>query len=132
MPSPDLSEEHAAVTALVRRTLVAAYVLVLLLGICPATNAQDAAAVYHSKYSLTGFLMRAAVVCDGDGKRTVDAAFGIISTPELRAVTKAYPATVNQWMQEGSASFNEKVMKVGIGSACEDAMAVRRRAEVAK
>ena len=44
----------------------------------PAQPASTAATFYQARYFLTGYLLRAAVVCEGDGKRTVDAGFGLL------------------------------------------------------
>lgn len=95
----------------------------------PAQPASTAATFYQARYFLTGYLLRAAVVCEGDGKRTVDAGFGLLGSPELRAISKAYPKTIEQWMGEGSALFNRVVMNEGIGRACAYAITVRSRAE---
>jgi hypothetical protein len=87
--------------------------------------APNAGTFYRARYLLAGFLLRAAVVCEGDGKRTVNAAFSLT----IRAISNAYPDTIRQWMEEGSANFNTGVMADGIARECAYAMMVRRRAE---
>jgi hypothetical protein len=61
--------------------------------------------------------MRSAKVCGGDWKRTVLAAYSAIRSPEIKAITKAYPKTVKQWGNEGAEDFNRAVMLHGIASA---------------
>jgi hypothetical protein len=81
---------------------------------------------------LAGFLTRAAVVCGGDKKsfkRFIDAGLGLLGTPELRAISKAYPSTTGQWMKEGAETFNERVMTNGMSPACAYAITERGKAE---
>jgi hypothetical protein len=43
---------------------------------------------YHSRYLLAGFLLRAARACEDDTwKRTVEASFKLLDTPELKALS---------------------------------------------
>jgi hypothetical protein len=88
-------------------------------------EALSAGTFYRARYLLAGFLLRAAKVCDGDGKRTVNAAFALT----IRAISNAYPDTIRRWMDEGSANFNTGVMTDGIARECTYAMIVRGRAE---
>jgi hypothetical protein len=101
--------------------------------VCATANAgEKAAAIYRSRYMLAGFLVRAAAVC-GDNKKSfkrfVDAGLGVLGTPELRALSKAYRSTTGQWMKEGGETFNERVMTDGISPACAYALTERARAE---
>jgi hypothetical protein len=95
----------------------------------PGARPDSAAAFYMSRYYLAGFLLRAAKVCGGDTKRTIDAAFNLLGTPELEKMSKAYPDTTEQWMLEGGNNLNTGVMKEGIERTCDDAMTVRAKAE---
>jgi hypothetical protein len=90
---------------------------------------EDASTFYKSRYFLAGFLLRAGNVCDRENKRTIKAAFDLLGTKELMMMSKAYPSTTKQWMEEGSANFNTGTMKDGIGATCEYAISVRSRAE---
>jgi hypothetical protein len=88
-----------------------------------------AATAYRSRYFLAGFLLRAAKVCGGDFKRTIDAGLGLLATSELMWVSRAYPDTTGQWMQEGANNLNTGVMQDGIEEACAVANTARARAE---
>ena len=111
------------------RAIAFAVLIVSSALLMPAANSQDASTFYHSRYLLAGFLLRAGAVCGADSKRTIDAAFGLLNTSELKAVSKSYPDTTGQWMGEGAANFNNGVMKNGIGPTCAYAMTVRSQAE---
>ena len=84
---------------------------------------------YHSRYLLTGFLLRAAAVCEDDSKRTIDAGFRLLDDPELKAISKAYSQTVGRWMEEGASNFNDGVMTDGVRKACALALEVRNKIE---
>jgi hypothetical protein len=103
--------------------------LYILVTISAAADAQTAGAYYQSRYHISGFLLRAALVCGGDYKRTVAAGLDLVSTTELKAVSKAYPDTTQQWMKGGADNFNTGVMTDGLASACAYALTVRRKAE---
>jgi hypothetical protein len=82
---------------------------------------------YHARYSLAGYLLRAGTVCDPDDSRhSVDAAFSLLATGEIKTFSKAYPRTVDQWMTEGATNFNTEVMKDGIKPTCLSAMSDRQ------
>lgn len=104
--------------------------------VCTTANAgEQAATFYRSRYMLAGFLTRAAAVCASDKKnlkRFLNAGLGSLDTPELRAISKAYPSTTGQWMKEGGATFNSRMMSDGVGSACAYAIAESRKAEEIK
>jgi hypothetical protein len=84
---------------------------------------------YQSNFLLAGFLVRAAAVCNVDSKRTISVGFDLVGTPELTAISKAYPDTTTKWMKDGAEKFNSKVMSDGIGPACAYAINERRKAE---
>jgi hypothetical protein len=90
---------------------------------------QDAATFYKSRYFLAGFLLRAGYACDRENKRTIKAAFDLLGTADLKMMSKAYPDTTKQWMEDGAANFNTGAMKDGIGATCEYAISVRSKAE---
>jgi hypothetical protein len=79
--------------------------------------ARNAATFHESRYSLMGFLLRSSAVCGGDAKPTIDAAFGLVSSPEFMAMNKGYPQTTQKWMGEGAANFNNAVMTDGVGGS---------------
>jgi hypothetical protein len=92
-------------------------------------NRESEEAFYHSRYMLAGFLLRAGAVCSGDWKRTIAAGFGLLSSEEFKTMSKAYPDTSHQWMDEGATNFNTGTMTDGVGAACAYAMKVRSQAE---
>jgi hypothetical protein len=93
----------------------------------PSTNSP--AAVYQSRFLLAGFLVRAGYVCESDAKMNVDAGLGLLGTSELKTMSKSYPKTTAQWMEEGAQNFNKAVMSSGVQGACAYAVQVRHRAE---
>jgi hypothetical protein len=103
--------------------------LCISLTISVAADAQTASVYYQSRYHLSGLLLRASAVCGGDWKRTVDAAFNLISTPELKAISKAYPDTTEQWLKGGADNFNTGVMTDGLAKACAFALTARSKVE---
>ena len=90
---------------------------------------ESAATFYHSRYMLAGFLLRAGAVCGGDSKRNIAAGFGLLSTEEFKTMSKAYPDTTHQWMEEGATNFNNGTMTDGVGAACAYSVKVRNQAE---
>ena len=94
-----------------------------------AISRESAATFYHSRYVLAGFLLRAGAVCGGDWKRTITAGFRLLSVEEFKTMSKAYPDTTHQWMDEGAANFNTGTMTDGVGASCAHAMKVRTEAE---
>jgi hypothetical protein len=94
--------------------------------------AQDKSVLYESRYMLSGFLLRASVVCQGD-KRHIDVAFSLLDPDELKAFSKAFPTITEQWMKRGADNFNIGVMKDGIPAACSYALTVLgQAAEIVK
>jgi hypothetical protein len=53
---------------------------------------------YEARYTMTGLLARAYRACPNLGPRFLDAAFAPIMSPEMKAVTKAYPKTALGWV----------------------------------
>jgi hypothetical protein len=123
----------AAVASFWARSAILLLATVVVQSVNTAANAgEEAATFYRSRYMLAGFLTRAAAVCAGDKesfKRFVDAGLGSLGTPELRALSKAYPSTTGRWMKEGGETFNRRVMSDGISPACAYAITERRKAE---
>jgi hypothetical protein len=111
-----------------RTTIAATSVCIALSVNCKEAAAQDKRVIYESRYTLVGFLLRAANVCGGD-KRDIQAAFSLLDPDELKAFSKAFPKTTAEWMQRGSEKFNAGVMKDGIPSACTYALEVLKKAE---
>ena len=107
--------------------------MAMVQSVCTTANAgEEAARFYRSRYMLAGFLTRASAVCASDKKslrRFLNAGLGSLGTPELRAISKAYPSTTGQWMKEGGETFNSRVMSDGVGSACAYAIAESCKAE---
>lgn len=100
----------------------------------PRSDAADrttptASEFYRFRYLLTGFLLRAAAVCENDSKRTTDAGFRLLDDPELKATSKAYPQTISKWMEEGATNFNDAVMTDRVRKACAVAFEVRNKIE---
>jgi hypothetical protein len=86
-------------------------------------------AIYRSRFTLAGYLLRAGTVCEDESKRTINAAFGLLATEQLKLVSKAYPATTEKWMTEGATTFNTEVMQNGIKSTCASSMSDRQHVE---
>lgn len=86
-------------------------------------------AIYHSRYTLAGYLLRAGTACEDQSRRTINAAFSLLATEELKAMSKAYPSTTEAWMTEGATIFNTEVMKNGIKPTCISAMSDRQHVE---
>ena len=107
-------------------------VTALVQSLCTAVDAgEGAATAYRSRYMLSGFLTRAAAVCAADKrnfKHFLDAGLRVLGTPELRAVSKAYPSTTGQWMKDGAETFNSRVMSDSIGPACAYAITENHKA----
>jgi hypothetical protein len=93
------------------------------------STAQDAESRYRAAWYLSGHLMRSSKVCEGDWKRTIRAAYKTISAPEIKAITKAYPKTVQAWGNQGADNFNRDVMMHGISIACKNVNEIRSEIE---
>jgi hypothetical protein len=92
-----------------------------------------AALDYHLHFYFAGFLLRAGIVCEakeGDFGRTTKDAIDLVAAPELKRLSKAYPDTTRQWMEEGADNFNKGVMTSGLDKACAFATTtIRSKAE---
>jgi hypothetical protein len=89
----------------------------------------NAAAVYEARFLLAGYLLRSAMACRADVERIIALGTDLISTPELKTMSKAFPDTTRRWMEEGTANFNAQAMNQGVGAACANALTVRNKAE---
>jgi hypothetical protein len=89
----------------------------------------DATTFYQSRYFLAGFLLRAGRVCETNTEQMINAAVGLLATPELKTISKAYPQNVKKWMEAGADSFNTGTMQNGVTSACTYAVKIRGKAE---
>jgi len=93
--------------AIALRTILVA--VSMAYGVCFSARAEDAAAAYQSRYSLTGTLVRAAAVCAHDKKSVksfLEAGVAAINNPELKKLTKAFPSTTEKWMKDGATTQN--------------------------
>lgn len=95
---------------------------------CNCASAQDKRVFYESRYTLVGFLVRAANVCGGN-KRDFEVAFSLVAPDEMKAFSTAFPKTTAEWMQRGAENFNTGVMKDGIPANCTYALEVLKKAQ---
>lgn len=97
--------------------------LFMIIALCSCEAfAQNAEQRYMRTYMLLGFLVRSAAVCsDINSKERIDFAFRLVGTKELRMISRAYKQKTEEWMLEGSKSFNSSVMQYGATRACENA-----------
>jgi hypothetical protein len=101
-------------------------IAIVLLG-CLQTQAEDRSIAYEARYQLVGFLIRAINVCGGN-KADVDAAFSLLDSDELKAISRSFPKLTEKWMTKGAGLFNVGVMKDGVPSACNYALTVLKKA----
>jgi hypothetical protein len=87
---------------------------------------------YRARFFLSGMLLRASAVCGGNWKSSASVAIELIATPEMKAVSAAYPETTKNWSMEGAENFNTGVMQDGIGPACRYAEQMRKKAKLIK
>jgi len=102
----------------IRCTFLAA---MLATSIAPAhaqTNNLPAGNRYHARYMVSGFLLRSAIVCPQTGKQHVKISLDLISSPEFKQFSMAYPDTMKAWMDEGAGNLNRGVMTDGIAKTC--------------
>lgn len=92
------------------------------------TQAQDKGAAYEARYMLSGFLLRASKVCQGD-ERHIKIAFSLLDPDELKVFSKNFPGKVAEWMENGANNFNTSVLKSGIPDACSYALKVLQEAD---
>lgn len=64
----------------------------------PDAQAQDKGAAYEARYMLSGFLLRASKVCQGD-ERHIKIAFSLLDPDELKVFSKNFPKKVAEWME---------------------------------
>jgi clan AA aspartic protease (TIGR02281 family) len=113
-----------------RTALIFAAVMSCLVAFLGPGYAQDRAQTfYHTRFFLSGFLLRSSSVCGGDWQRTAADAIDLIATSELETISNAYPETVKSWGMEGANNFNTGVMTSGLGAACAEALKIRQKAE---
>jgi hypothetical protein len=89
---------------------------------------QDKGAAYEARYMLTGFLLRATKVCQGD-ERHIKIAFSLLDPDELKVFSKNFPKKVEEWMERGANNFNASVLKSGIPDACSYAIKTLQEAD---
>jgi hypothetical protein len=97
--------------------------------------AQQAGATYEARAQVSGFLLRAAMVCreQNDWRAMAETGVRLLAGP-MRPITNSYPATVKAWGTEGANLFNTAVMQDGADVACAEAArdVVQARAIVAR
>jgi hypothetical protein len=96
--------------AIAFRTILVA--VCMAYGVCFSARAEDAAAAYQSRYSLTGTLVRAAAVCAHDKKSVksfLEAGVAAINNPELKKFTKAFPSTTEKEARTGRRRLTIKL-----------------------
>lgn len=91
-------------------------------------HAQDKGAAYQARFMLSGFLLRASKVCEGD-ERHIKIAFSLLDPDELKIFSKNFPKKVAEWMENGANNFNAGVLKSGIPDACAYALKVLQEAD---
>ncbi|MEA2934535.1 MAG: hypothetical protein QOD74_1181 [Variibacter sp.] len=92
-----------------------------------AVFVSPSAVLYESRYMLSGFLLRASMVCQGN-KHTSTSLSLFLDPDELKAFSKGFPTTASQWMERGTGNFNITAMKDGIRSMriCADGSSASR------
>jgi hypothetical protein len=82
--------------------------------------AQPASAAYEARAQLSGFLMRAGMVCreQYDWQAMARAGIDLLYRGNMGAITNGYPATVKAWGTQGANLFNNGVMTDGVDAAC--------------
>ena len=108
-----------------RKSVLLSLAIVLLA--CLQSQAEDRRIAYQAQYQLVGFLIRAINVCGGN-KADVEAAFSLLDSDELKAVSRSFPKITEKWMTRGAELFNIGVMKDGVPSACDYALTVLKKA----
>jgi hypothetical protein len=106
-----------------------AIVAISLTAVVPSRSQENRTdSQYQARYVLAGYLLRSTYVCKDDGT-TINTAFGLLSSPALKALSTAYKQTTESWMMEGSQNFNSQVMREGLQAACASMMIAKVRAE---
>jgi len=101
--------------------------IAFMLSYPPRAVAESAGETYRARFFISGMLMRASIVCGKNWMGKAKVGLDLISTPEMRDLTRAYPQTTKKWLQEGAANFNDGVMKDGIPAACAFANEMLRK-----
>jgi hypothetical protein len=81
-----------------------------------------ASAAYRARAQVSGFLLRAAMVCREkyDWRSMAETGVTLLAGP-MRPITNGYPATVKAWETQGANLFNNGVMTDGVDAACDEA-----------
>ena len=97
--------------------MIRALFFILLLNLPTVLRAQDASTVYEARYQVTGYLLRAANVCQAD-KKQIDATFALVSSDEMKAFSRAFPQlykTVDdEWRELVQYVSSERRAPVGL------------------
>lgn len=91
---------------------------------------ESAETFYASRFFLSGFLLRSTAVCQKNVQHTVNIALSLIATPDLKALSGAYPKSTQGWTAEGANVFDMGVMHDGLRAACVYAIRTTNEAEV--
>jgi hypothetical protein len=110
-----------------RRAIRTAVVLGVVATLPSIPHAQDANVVYEARYQTTGYLLRAATVCQAD-KQQIQASFVLVNSDEMKVFSRAFPQLTKQWMTNGANLFNTSVLKEGLQPACDYAIATLKKA----
>jgi hypothetical protein len=94
-----------------------------------------AGAAYEARAQVSGFLLRAAMVCREkyDWRSMAETGVALLAGP-MRPITNGYPATVKAWGTQGANLFNNGVMSDGVDAACDEAKrdVIQARAIIAR
>jgi hypothetical protein len=97
--------------------------------------AQPAGAAYEARAEVSGFLLRAAMVCreQYDWRAMAETGVRLLAGP-MRPITNGYPKTVKAWGTQGANLFNTGVMQDGADATCAEAArdVVQARALIAR
>jgi hypothetical protein len=92
-------------------------------------------AAYEARAQVSGFLLRAAMVCREkyDWRSMAETGVALLAGP-MRPITNGYPATVKAWGTRGANLFNNGVMTDGVDAACDEARrdVIQARAIIAR
>ena len=103
-----------------KKYLLAAFAALALGG--PAMAHEPVGVTYEARAQVSGFLLRAAMVCREhyDWRSMADAGVRLLAGP-MRPITNGYPQTVKAWGAHGADLFNTGVMQDGADAACAEA-----------
>jgi hypothetical protein len=103
-----------------KRYLLAAVAALALGG--PAMAHEPVGLTYQARAQVSGFRLRAAMVCRENYDWRSMAATGVrLLAGPMRPITNSYPATVKAWGTQGANLFNTGVMQDGVDAACNEA-----------